>query len=575
MKNRILLSILIVACFWSARYVSGQGTAFTYQGQLNFSNRIITGPYSFTFSLYSTNTNGTVIAPVQTNNGVQVSNSLFSVLIDCGLNLTAGSTNWLEIGVTTNGGTTFNILTPRQPLTPTPFSVYAEHAAVLSGGTAIGVGVGNTIPSSGVQDSFIGGGSNNKVGSGASYSFIGGGRNNQASANDSLVAGGVGNSASGFASTVGGGSNNAASGFGATVPGGVGNTASGAYSLAAGQQAQATNQGSFVWADSQNSAFASNTNDQFSARAKGGIRFITGGAGMKVDGLSITGSATATQMGLALIPGGSFVMGNSSGDGDITDAGTNSVTVSAFYMDLNIVSMSAWHSVYLWATNNGYSFTHPGSSRSAREPVQTVDWFDAVKWCNARSQQAGLTPVYYTDAGFSQLYTNGEPTVYANWAYNGYRLPTEAEWEKAARSGMVSQRFPWGNSISQNLANYLGAPSYNNGNPSYTYDAGPAGFNASLTAAGVPYTTFVSYYTPNAYGLFDMCGNVYQWCWDWYGTPYSGGADPRGPSSGSNRILRGGSWKDYAQYLRTAYRSNNVPSTVINTIGFRCVRGAF
>ena len=92
--------------------------------------------------------------------------------------------------------------------------------------------------------------------------------------------------------------------------------------------------------------------------------------------------------------------------------------------------------------------------------MQTVDWYDVVKWCNARSQQAGLTPVYYTDTDLTQVYTNGERIRYVNWTANGYRLPTEAEWEKAARGGLSGQRFPWGNTISESQANYYGTTNY-------------------------------------------------------------------------------------------------------------------
>ena len=143
-----------------------------------------------------------------------------------------------------------------------------------------------------------------------------------------------------------------------------------------------------------------------------------------------------------------------------------------------------------------------------------MDWYDCVKWCNARSQQAGLTPVYYTDAGMTQVYTNGDTdAVYPNWSANGFRLPTEAEWEKAARGGLNGKRFPWGDTISELQANYSGAPGV-------TYDLGPKGFNALFRIGVRPYTSPVGYFAPNAYGLYNMAGNVDQWCWDWYGTPY-------------------------------------------------------
>ena len=166
---------------------------------------------------------------------------------------------------------------------------------------------------------------------------------------------------------------------------------------------------------------------------------------------------SAPPPGMALIPAGSFTMGDTL-DGE-SDAIPITVTVSAFYMDMNLVSYSQWQSVYNWATNHGYGFDDAGSGKAANHPVQTVDWYDVVKWSNARSQQAGLTPVYYTDAGLTQVYTNGDvDAVYANWAANGYRLPTEAEWEKAARGGLSGQRFPWGDTISWSQANYYGDP---------------------------------------------------------------------------------------------------------------------
>ena len=277
-------------------------------------------------------------------------------------------------------------------------------------------------------------------------------------------------------------------------------------------------------------------------------------------------SQPAIPSGMALIPAGSFTMGDTL-DGESDATPTVSVTVSAFYMDVNLVSSNQWQSVYYWATNHGYGFVNAGSGKVANHPVQTVDWYDTVKWCNARSQQAGLTPVYYTDAGLTQVYTNGQVTVYVNWAAKGYRLPTEAEWEKAARGGLSGQRFPWGNTISESQANYYGATN------SYSYDLGPNGYNAAFTNGVPPYTSPVGYFAPNGYGLYDMAGNVWEWCWDWYGTPYAGGSDPRGPASGSLRVLRGGNWNSSANYTRCASRYGYNPNNASSSVGFRCVRG--
>jgi formylglycine-generating enzyme len=282
--------------------------------------------------------------------------------------------------------------------------------------------------------------------------------------------------------------------------------------------------------------------------------------------------------GMALIPAGSFTMGNSIGDSDITDATPITVDVSAVYMDANLVSLNQWQSVYGWATNNEYGFDDPGSGKAANQPVQTVNWYDCVKWSNARSQQAGLTPVYYTDAAFTHLYTNGQVlSPYVNWAANGYRLPTEAEWEKAARGGLSGQRFPWGDTISEIQANYGGSPG------DLSYDLGPGGSNPIGLMGGLPYTSPVGSFPANGYGLFDMAGNVEEWCWDWYagppypaGSPYLGGTDPRGPASNpyDYRVLRGGNWSYDASAARSASRYYvNAPPATYEIIGFRCVRG--
>ena len=276
--------------------------------------------------------------------------------------------------------------------------------------------------------------------------------------------------------------------------------------------------------------------------------------------------------GMALIPAGPFVMGDTFGEGDSGELPLHTNQVSAFYMDKLEITKALWDSVYSWAITNGYSFDSGGSGKASTHPVQTVDWYDCVKWCNARSEQQGRTPAYYTDAGQTLVYRTGQTSVQNDWVKwsSGYRLPTEAEWEKAARGGASGHRFPWGNTISWGQANYYAYP-LSAGGDAYDVNA-TSGWNPAWTGGGYPYTTTVGTFAANGYGLYDMAGNVWEWCWDWYdGTYYtsSPGTDPRGPVSGSIRVVRGGGWGSIAYSCRAAYRFDYGPGDGYDGIGFR------
>jgi formylglycine-generating enzyme required for sulfatase activity len=178
---------------------------------------------------------------------------------------------------------------------------------------------------------------------------------------------------------------------------------------------------------------------------------------------------------------------------------------------------------------------NPSYFKGSNFPVEKVTWFEAVEFCNRLSQLEGLTLVYTI---------NGKD-VSCNWSANGYRLPTEAEWEYACRAGTTTP-YNTGNNITTSQANYNG------------YYSRPIS---------------VGSYAPNPWGLYDMHGNVDEWCWDWYGS-YSSGAqtNPRGPASGTYHVVRGGNWYNYSPGLRSAYRGLFSPSVQEESIGFRVVR---
>ena len=280
---------------------------------------------------------------------------------------------------------------------------------------------------------------------------------------------------------------------------------------------------------------------------------------------------SAAPTGFALIPQGAFTMGDSLDNDIVIATPTRTVTLDAFYMGKYKVTKAEWDEVRTWGLSNGYTDLAEGSGKASNHPVQTVSWYNVVKWCNARSQKEGLTPVYYTNNVQTTIYKKGSVDLtdaQVKWSANGYRLPTEAEWEKAARGGLSGKRFPWGDTISHSQANYYASSSY-------AYDLSGA-VNGYHPAYVTNYTSPVGIFAPNGYGLYDMAGNVWDWVWDWWGTYQAGSqTNPRGNTSGSGRVLRGGRWDGPAANCRVAERNISTPSGLYNTSpGFRVARSS-
>lgn len=261
------------------------------------------------------------------------------------------------------------------------------------------------------------------------------------------------------------------------------------------------------------------------------------------------GGVDSAPPGMVLIPGGTNA-------GTDPDYGAYNLTVSSFYMDQCEVTKALWDEVYNWAIANGYSFVNAGLGKATNHPVHTVNWYDCVKWCNARSQKEGRMPAFYTDAACTQIYKTGQCVPYVMSSASGYRLPTDVQWEYAARGGVANRRFPWGDSdeIQHARANYWSSDSF-------SYDTSPTrDYHPAFIDGVYPYTSTVGSFSPNGYELYDMAGNVKEWCVDWYTD-----------GEGSYPISRGGTWTGSANGCRVGFRGYSTADYVSYSYGFRAI----
>ena len=243
---------------------------------------------------------------------------------------------------------------------------------------------------------------------------------------------------------------------------------------------------------------------------------------------------------LVLIPAGPFSLGNTgSYEGEYDEKPPVTIIISKpFYISKYEITQQQYKAVM---GNN------PSEFKGDNLPVEQVSWYDALNFCNALSQSEGLTPCY----------TINGTKVTSDFEANGYRLPTEAEWEYAAKAGTKTDF-------------YSGKLTYSGNSPIDPNLDKIAWYSANSSNTTHP----VGQKAPNAFGLYDMSGNVWEWCKDWYGQDYyktSPATNPKGPTNGGNRVLRGGSWYGKATYCRVARRFDSTPSYRNRYYGFRVV----
>ncbi len=279
---------------------------------------------------------------------------------------------------------------------------------------------------------------------------------------------------------------------------------------------------------------------------------------------------------MVTIPARTFTQGEHTGP--VTTRPEHPTYVSGFKMDKYEVTRADWEAIATWAQAHGYDipvvlrYNQAPYNVPANHPAVALSWYDAVKWCNARSEMEGRRPAYFADTAATTVYRAGQidlTCAHVNWAGDGYRLPTEAEWECASRGGIENALFPWGNLVTNLRANH------------WDYQV----INGRAPDTAFPYTERVGFFDgtqpggepdmANGYGLYDMAGNAWEWTWDRM-TDYTADKqyNPRGPDIGGQRVQRGGSWWNYNDQANNFQRLPFPPdgSDDYGMIGFRCVR---